>query len=46
MIDGKEYDVSINDTCTMPSKFSKILVGKDWLRAIKKLVVLIARTKE
>ncbi len=31
MINGKEYDISIHDTCTLPANFSKVFVGKDWL---------------
>ena len=31
MVNGKEYDISIHDTCTLPKSCSKVYVGKDWL---------------
>ena len=30
-INEKIYDVSINDTITQPQKFTRFLVGKDWI---------------
>ncbi len=36
-LSGKEYDVSIQDTCTLPKVSEKILIGYDWVlhKAIK-----------
>lgn len=30
-VNNKEYEIGIHDTCALPKKFSKFLVGSDWL---------------